>query len=181
MDEDLIGQTSFSGLIGTIFSSMHLIRGFDSFNLCVNPSLGDSDDAFENRMMHVIKCGAEHENNDKILTDTLIDSAVMLPELFEARGKPSVYYFMPIFFDSSVFGYAAVRFDNRPVVISAEYRAWLRAICRGFECFRRSDNIISSSKIARRGITTDNLTGLLTYKGFLEQAETFLHMMHNNG
>ena len=181
MDEDLIGQTSFSGLIGTIFSSMHLIRGFDSFNLCVNPSLGDSDDAFENRMMHVIKCGAEHENNDKILTDTLIDSAVMLPELFEAREKPSVYYFMPIFFDSSVFGYAAVRFDDRPVVISAEYRAWLRAICRGFECFRRSDNIISSSKIARRGITTDNLTGLLTYKGFLEQAETFLHMMHNNG
>ncbi len=181
LDEDLMGQTSFSGLIGTIFSSIHLIRGFDSFNLCVNPSLGDSGDAFENRMMHVIKCGAEHENNDKIMTDTMIDSAVMLPELFEARGKPSVYYFMPIFFDSSVFGYAAVRFDNRPVVISAEYRAWLRAICRGFECFRRSDNIISSSKIARRGITTDNLTGLLTYKGFLEQAETFLHMMHNNG
>ncbi|MBQ2066799.1 MAG: LacI family DNA-binding transcriptional regulator, partial [Clostridiales bacterium] len=159
MDEDLIGQTSFSGLIGTIFSSIHLIRGFDSFNLCVNPSLGDSDDAFENKMMHVIKCGAEHENNDKILTDTLFDKEIMLPEFSEEREKPSVYYFMPIFFDSSVFGYTAVRFDDRPVVISAEYRAWLRAICRGFECFRRSDNIISSSKIARRGITTDNLTG----------------------
>lgn len=181
MDEDLIGQTSFSGLIGTIFSSMYLVRGFDSFNLCVNPSLGDSEDAFERKIMHVIRCGTEQENNDKILTDTLFDREIMLPELFEVREKPSVYYFMPLFFDSSVFGYTAVRFDDKPVVISAEYRAWLRAICRGFECFRRSDNVISSSKIARRGITTDNLTGLLTYKGFLEQAETFLHMMHNNG
>ena len=181
LEDDLIAQTTFSGFIGNIFGSIHLIRGFDSFNLCVNPTLGDKEEFFENKIMHVIKCGAEYENNDKILTDVLFDRDAMLPELYEAREKPAVYYFLPLFYDTSVFGYTAVRFDDKVVVISAEYRAWLKSICRGFECYRRSDNVISSSKIARRGITTDNLTGLLNYKGFLEQADNFLHMMHNNG
>ena len=181
LEDDLIAQTTFSGFIGNIFGSIHLIRGFDSFNLCVNPTLGDKEEFFENKIMHVIKCGAEYENNDKILTDVLFDRDAMLPELYEAREKPAVYYFLPLFYDMSVFGYTAVRFDDKVVVISAEYRAWLKSICRGFECYRRSDNVISSSKIARRGITTDNLTGLLNYKGFLEQADNFLHMMHNNG
>ena len=181
MDEDLLAQTSFAGLIASIFSSIHHVRGFDSFNLCINPSFGDAEPAFEDKIMHVIKCGNEFENNDKILTDTLFDREAMLPELYEVREKPAVFYFMPIFYDTSVFGYAAVRFDGRVEVISAEYRAWLRSICRGFESYKRSDNLISSSKIARRGIITDNLTGLLNYRGFLEQAETFLHLMHNNG
>ena len=181
MEDDLIAQTSFSGFIGNIFGSVHLIRGFDSFNLCVNPTLGDKEDMFDSKIMHVIKCGAEYENNDKILTDVLFDRDAMLPELYEAREKPSVFYFMPLFYDQTVFGYTAVRFDGKATVISAEYRAWLKSICRGFECYRRSDNLISSSKIARRGITTDILTGLMNYKGFLEQAENFLHMAHNNG
>ncbi|MBR5358398.1 MAG: EAL domain-containing protein [Clostridiales bacterium] len=181
MDEDLIAQTSFAGLIASIFSSIHHVRGFDSFNLCINPSFGESEQVFEDKMMHVIKCGNEYENNDKILTDTLFDKKEMLPELYEIREKPSVFYFMPIFYDTSVFGFAAVRFDDRVAGISAEYRAWLRSICRGFECYKRSDSLISSSKIARHGIITDNLTGLLNYRGFLEQAETFLHLMHNNG
>ena len=181
MDEDLIGQTTFTGLINAIFSSIHLIRGFDSFNMCLNPSMGDSDKPYEDRIMHVIKCGNEFENNDRILTDTYFDRDQMLPELYEYREKPAVFYFMPFYFDDTVFGYSAVRFDNKATVISPEYRAWLRTICIGLECFRRSDALINSSKIARKGITTDALTGLLNYKGFLEQADTFLHMAKNNG
>ena len=181
MDEDLMAQTSFSGLISTIFGSIHLIRGFDSFNFCLNPSLGDSDDVFENKIMHAIKCGNEFDNNDKILSDTYFDKDEMLPELYEAREKPAVYYFMPLFFDDSVFGYTAVRFDNKVSFVSSEYRAWLRCICRGIECYKRSDALINRSKIAIQGITKDSLTGLWNYKGFLEQAETLLHLMNNNG
>ncbi|MBP5262718.1 MAG: EAL domain-containing protein [Clostridiales bacterium] len=181
MDEDLLLQTSFTGLIGAIFSSVHLVRGFDSFNLCLNPSLGAADTAFEDRIMHAIKCGGEYENNDRILSDTFFGKDQMLPELYEKRDKPSVFYFMPLYFEESIFGYSAVRFDDRAAIITPEYRAWLKSICLGIECFRRSDALISSSKIARQGITTDNMTGLLNYKGFLDQAETLLHLMNNNG
>ena len=181
MDEDLIEQTSFAGLIGAILSSIHLVRGFDSFNMCLNPSLGEANVILEDKIMHVIKCGGMHENNDKILTEKYFDKDIMLPELYEYREKPSVYYFLPLYFDESIFGYTAVRFDNAPKVISQEYRAWLKSICKGIECFKRSDALISSSKIARKGITTDSMTGLLNYKGFIEQADTFLHLMNNNG
>ncbi len=181
MDEDLIAQTSFAGLIGSIFSSIQLVRGFDSFNLCLNPSLGDSDKPFEDKIMHVIRCGNGDESEDKILTDKFFDKELMLPELFEERKSPSVFYFMPIFFDDSIFGYAAVRFDGKPTVISPEYRAWLKSICRGIECFRRSDILIGSSKIVKQGIMTDALTGLLNYKGFLDQADTLLNLMNNYG
>ena len=181
MDEDLIAQTTLSGLISSVFGSLHLIRGFDSFNMCLNPLLGDSESVFEDKIMHVIKCGGEYENNDKILSDTYFDKEEMLPELFEEREKPSVYYFMPLFFDDSVFGYTSVRFDDKVTVISSEYRAWLKSICRGIECYKRSDTLIQSSKIVHQRITTDSLTGLWNYKGFLEQSETLLHLMNNNG
>ncbi|MBP5180811.1 MAG: substrate-binding domain-containing protein, partial [Clostridiales bacterium] len=181
MDEDLIAQTSLPGLLGLIFSSIYLVRNFDSFNMFLNPSLGDAGEGFEDKVMHAISCGAEFENNDRILTDTLIEKREMLPELYEPRPKPSVFYFMPLFYDDSIFGYTAVRFDGRPIVISAEYRAWLRSICRGIECYKRSDTLINSSRIVRQGITTDTLTGLLNYKGFLEQTETLLSLMDNYG
>ena len=180
MDDDIIGQTTFTGLISTIFGCVHFIRGFDSFSLCLNPSLGSSASMFEDKIMLAIRCGREMEKNDRIMTDEYFDKPLMLPEIYEQRDKPSVFYFLPLFYDDSVFGYSAVRFD-KVETISAEYRAWLKSVCRGIECYRRSDALIGSSKIARKGITTDNLTGLLNYKGFLEQSDTFLHLMNNNG
>lgn len=181
MEDDLISQTTFTGLIGTIFGCMHLIRGFDSFSLCLNPSLGASSEPFEPVIRHCIRCGAEGANEDRILTETTFGRDEMLTELYEKREEPSVYYFYPLFFEDNVFGYTAVSYRNKPIVVAAEYRAWLRSICRGIECYRRSDALIGSSKIARKGLTTDNLTGLSNYKGFLDNAETFLHLMRNNG
>lgn len=181
MDEDLIAQTTFSGLIGTIFGSIHFILGFDSFNLCLNPSLGDSDQVFEDKIMHVIRCTSDPNSNDKIFTDTYFDKDILLPELNEKRDKPSVYYFMPLFYDDSVFGYASVRFDELILVVSPEYRAWLRSVSRGIEYFKRSDALVNRTKIAIQGITTDSLTGLFNYKGFLDQADILLQLMENNG
>ena len=181
MDDDLIGQTTFTGLISTIFGYMHLIRGFDSFNLCLNPSLGAQEQIYEDQLMQVIHCGAEGDNNDRIMTDTQYDRLLMLPEIYEQRQKPSVFYFMPLFFEENVFGFTSVRFDGRVEVPTKEYRAWFQSVCRGIECFRRSDILIGSSTIARKGITTDSLTGLPNYKGFIEQTENFLHLMRNNG
>ena len=182
MDEDMIEQSTYTGMVSTIFSNLHLIRGFDSFSLCLNPSLGDeSRGEFEDEIMEAIRCGSEKENNDRIINDSKFPREVMLPELYEYHEKPSVYYFMPIYFNDSVFGYGAIRYENRVEVTPPEYRAWLKSVARGIECYRRNDALIGSSTIARRGITTDSLTGLNNYKGFLENLETFLHLMKNNG
>ena len=179
MDEDLLAQTSLTGLVNTIFVSLHYIRGFSGFDLCLNPSLGEADGDFEEKIAHVIKCG--EKNNDRILTDTFFDKEEMLPELYEERGRPAAWYFMPLHYEDSVFGYAAVSYGDKAMSIPAEYRAWLKSVCRGIECYKRADELIDSNKIAKKGITTDNMTGLHNYRGFLEQTETFLHLMRNNG
>ena len=181
MEDDMISQTTFTGLISTIFGCMHLIRGFDSFSLCLNPTLGEYGDEFENKIMQAIKCESEDKKNDRFTTDIYFSRERMLPELYDRRAKPAVFYFMPLYYDESVFGYSVVRFDGRAEGISPGYRAWLRSVCRGIESYRRSDAIIGSSKIAKQGIFTDTLTGLPNYKGFIDNAETFMHLIHNNG
>ena len=179
MDEDLLAQSSFTGLISTIFVSLNYIRGFSSFNLCLNPMLGEAGGGFENRIMQVIRCGSD--GNDKILADSYFNKDVMLPELYEKREKPAAFCFMPLYYQDSVFGYAAVSYGDKEKVITPEYRAWLRSVSRGIECYKRSDELIGSNRIAKTGITTDSLTGLSNYLGFLERSETLLHLMHNNG
>ena len=179
MDEDLLAQSSFTGLISTIFVSLNYIRGYESFSLCLNPKLGEAGEGFEDRIMQVIRSGSD--GNDKILSDSYFDKSVMLPELYEKREKPAGFCFMPLYYQESVFGYAAVSYGDKEKIITQEYRAWLRSVSRGIECYKRSDELIGSNKIAKTGITTDNLTGLPNYLGFLERAETLLHLMKNNG
>ena len=181
MDEDMLAQTSFTGLVSTIFASMYYINGFDSFNLCLNPSLGAAEEPFEKKIMHVISSGDTTNNKDRILTETYFDREEMLPDLYESRPRPAAFYFMPLYYEKSVFGYAAVSYGDKQKVISAEYRAWLRSVSRGIECYRRAEALIGSTTIAKTGVTTDSLTGLPNYLGFLERSETLLHLMHNNG
>ena len=181
MDEDLLEQSSFTGLISTIFASLHYISGYESFNLVLNPQLGEAGPGYEEKLMHVIRCGNGGEQVDHILTDTFFSKEEMLPELFEAREKPAAYCFLPLYYEDSVFGYATISYGNKVKVITHEYRAWLKSVSRGIECFKRSDALIGSSKIAKTVVTTDSMTGLLNYKGFLERSETLLHLMLNNG
>ena len=141
--------------------------------------LGEAGGGFENRIMQVIRCGSD--GNDKILADSYFNKDVMLPELYEKREKPAAFCFMPLYYQESVFGYAAVSYGDKEKVITPEYRAWLRSVSRGIECYKRSDELIGSNRIAKTGITTDSLTGLANYLGFLERSETLLHLMHNNG
>ncbi len=179
MDEDLLAQTSFTGLVSTIFSSICYINGFESLSLCLNPSLGAAGAVFEDQIHQVIRCGAE--SKDRILTDTYFPKSEMLPELYEDRDHPAAYYFMPLYYEDTVFGYAAVSYGDHVKVIPPDYRAWIRSVSRGIECYRRTDELIGSNKIAKKGVTTDSLTGLANYLGFLEQSETLLHLMKNNG
>ena len=181
MDEDLLTQSSFTGLISTIFGSIQFISGVEDFSLCLNPSLGEVGAEYEDRILQIIRCGSQAENNNRIMPDAYFDRNAMLPQLYEERERPAAFYFMPLYYEDSVFGYAAVSYGDQIRVISPEYRAWLRSVSRGIECYRRSDELIGSNKIAKKGITTDSLTGLSNYRGFLERAETLLHLMRNNG
>ncbi len=187
MDDDLLSQTSFTGLISTIFSYVYQIREFEDFAICLNDNIRDSGRSgkslsrFSENMIPVIKCGPEGANRDHLDLKTSFPVEEMLPSVFEDRDHPAAYYFFPLNFDDHVFGYAAISYGNDPVAASSELRAWLKSASRGIEYFRRSDEFVRSHSIIETGIIRDNLTGLYNYQGFVKQAETFIHMVKNNG
>ena len=181
LDDDLMAQTTYTGLINSIVTNIRLIRGFDGFSVCLNPGLGIFGPEFEDQMSETIRVGAESENNDRIMQDQMFFKEQMLPALYDVREKPAIFFFMPLFYEDSMFGFAAVRYDGKYHSVTPEYRAWLRSVARGIECYRRTDTLIGSNKIAKGGITTDSLTGLPNYRGFIEKSENYLNLVHNNG
>ena len=187
MDDDLLSQTSFTGLISTIFSYVYQIRDFEDFAICLNENIRDGVRAektgsrYTGNMIPVIRCGPVDANRDRLDFENTFPVEEMLPSVFEDRDHPAAWYFFPLNFDDHVFGYSAISYGNRPVGASSELRAWLKSASRGLEYFRRSDEFIRSHSIIETGIIRDNLTGLYNYQGFVRQAETFIHMVKNNG
>ncbi|MBO4579502.1 MAG: EAL domain-containing protein [Clostridiales bacterium] len=187
MDDDLLGQTTFTGLISTISSYVYQIRDFEDFCLCLNEDIRDSGrtgrttSSYTRRMTPVIRCGPKGANQDHLDLKDSFPIGSVLPSFNEDRDHPVAYYFMPVNFDDHVFGYAAISYGDKIRVVDPEYRAWLKSVSRGIEYFRRSDEFVKSNAILETGIIRDNLTGLYNYQGFVRQAQTFINMVKNNG
>ena len=57
MTEDVINQTTFTGLINTIYSYAYQIRPFENFSLCINSNWLKKNDSLAEEMLQVIRCG----------------------------------------------------------------------------------------------------------------------------
>ncbi|SCW55580.1 diguanylate cyclase (GGDEF) domain-containing protein [Ruminococcaceae bacterium YRB3002] len=172
MDEDLLSQSTFYGLMNTIFSYTYQIREFTSFSLCLNDdwqhynseeSMGRTP--FTDKMIHALYCGPENSGQDKIGVDDYFDREILVPELLEERDKPSVYYFTPIYFENMAYGYAAISFEE-PVAHTESYRLWLRCVTRGLEYFKRQEQLRITNSMLEANLIREPLTGFFNYKGF---------------
>jgi len=186
MDDDLLSQNSFTGLVSSIFSYVYQIRDFEYLYICLNSdladgtSLGKASSTFTEKMIPVIRCGPEGFNQDHLDLKSNFATRDMLPEYSKDRDHPAAFFFMPLNFDDHVFGYSVISYP-KPVSLNSEYRAWLKSVSRGIEYYRRSDEIVRSNAILETGIVRDNLTGLYNYQGFVKQAGTFISTVKNNG
>ncbi len=186
MDEDLLSQSSFYGLMNTIFSYTYQIRHFAGFDLClskdwqhVDERVNRSNEPFSDRMMHALYCGPENAGEDKIGVDDYFDRNELLPRLFDQREKPAVFFFTPIYFEDMAYGYAAISFDE-PRSYSEEYRIWLRCIMRGLEYFKRQEQLRVMNAALEANMVRDPLTGFHNYKGFQKQSGEILAKLKNS-
>ena len=191
LDEDLIIQNDFNGLMKTAFSYVFQIRGFESFSICLNDKwqsraklmagaidesrlsperLSDTDKFFSRKMMHVIACRPESYNCDRVSNDVYFDRHVLIPRLDMDRAKPEAFFFTPLHFEESVFGYAVLSYTD-PGSYKKSYRFWLHSIMRGLENFRRYDELNTINKKLEASLVRDPLTGFYNYNGFLRQTE----------
>lgn len=185
MDEDLLSQSTFLGLMNTVFSYTFQIRDYRNFSLCLNAdwqhyNTGNirSSEPFTQMMMHVLYSGIENEGMDKICVNEFFNKSELVPEFNEERDKPVVFYFTPIYFENMTFGYAAISYDQ-PHSHSEAYRIWLRSVMRGLEFFREQDELRTMNAKLEANLVREPLTGFYNFKGFQNQADSILKMMKN--
>ena len=196
LDEDLVIQNDFDGLAKTTFSYVFQIREFESFSICLNDKwqqkakamsgaiddsrisperLSDVDRFFTKKMMHVIACREERLSLDRVSDDVYFDRHVLIPRLDSERMKPEAFFFTPLHFEESTFGYAVLSYTE-PRSYKKSYRFWLHSIMRGLENFRRYDELIAINKKLEASLVRDPLTGIYNYNGFLQQTEDIIIM-----
>ena len=196
LDEDLVIQNDFENLMKTVFSYVFQIRDFESFSLCLNnmwqekakqmagtitdsrlsvEKLTDTDRYFSNKMMHVIACRPESYHCDRVSDEVYFDREVLVPRLGMSREKPEAFFFTPLHFEDSVFGYAVLSYTE-PKSYKKSYRFWLHSIMRGLENFRRYDELLNINKKLEASLIRDPLTGIYNYNGFLQQIEKTISM-----
>jgi len=180
MDEDLLSQSTFYGLMNTVFSYTYQIREFASFSLCLNEdwqhyNTGDirPSGPFSKRMVRVLFCGPENMGQDRIAMDDFFDRDDLIPGLDDERDKPRVFFFTPVYFEDTAYGYSVISFD-KPHSHSEGYRIWLRCVMRGLEYFRRQEQLRSSNAKLEANLVRDPITGFYNYKGFQSQADEIL-------
>ncbi len=202
LDEDLVIQNDFDGLMKTTFSYVFQIRDFESFSLCLNSNwqakakamsgviddsrlsverLSDTDRFYTEKMMHVIACRPEELNSDRFSDDVYFDRNVLIPRLESERIKPEAFFFTPLHFEESTFGYAVISYSE-PRSYKRSYRFWLHSIMRGLENFRRYDELNAINKKLEASLVRDPLTGIYNYNGFIQQTENIILMspLHEN-
>ena len=196
LDEDLVIQNDFNALMKTTFSYVFQIRDFESFSICLNDKwqakakamsgaiddsrlspgrLSDTDKFFTRKMMHVIACRPENLNCDRVSDDVYFDRNVLIPRLDASRMKPEAFFFTPLHFEESIFGYAVLSFTE-PRSYRKSYRFWLHSIMRGLENFRRYDELAVINRKLEANLIRDPLTGIYNYNGFLRQTEDIVTM-----
>lgn len=180
--EDMFCQSDFEGLMNTIFSYVYQIRDFDNFHICLNSDWNHLEDTdcdtkwndYTEEMIHILRCGKEGANQDKVDFEDTFSRHILLPELQKAHDVPMAYTFTPLHFEERCFGYAVVSYGNQPHGYEEEYRLWIRSVMQGLECFRRIEDLKRSNRILESSRIRDNLTGFYNYKGFMTGAVSLI-------
>ncbi|MCR4641250.1 MAG: diguanylate cyclase [Lachnospiraceae bacterium] len=92
----------------------------------------------------------------------------MTPLLNDESLEPSIFYFSPIHFESTTFGYCVLRrsLEDR-VVLSLVYRTWLRFVNNALEMTRTRMQLLAMS-------VRDSMTGLFNRRGMQLELDKLL-------
>ncbi len=167
--ERLCASKNIEDCIVNIESNAYNVFPFENFYLCLREHWEDFNEditsGFPAQMKMVLRRDERtgktfHSNKDGILFDT----KEMLPGLFDEREESSVFYFMSVHFNDTIFGYSVLqrKLDSR--LIDIVYRNWMRFISSTLEMIRIRETYIHNA-------VKDAMTGLTNKRGMYEALE----------
>ena len=149
--EQFVNSKDLRECLFNIYRSVYLIRPYSDFYMCLKENWYDIDSktikGYPEKMriiMHTnkkddeeitenMRCFTKYDNKGEYSFDTKL----MLPDMYEERDEPSVFYFSPVHFNSDTFGYSVVRNDlSQHQKINFVYRNWIRYINNALEMAR---------------------------------------------
>lgn len=180
MTEDVVNQTSFTSLVNTIYSYSYQIRPFEGFSMCINDDWQKNYSGFTDEMIQVIRCGSTGVK-DSVNFDIKYNRELILPDIYDDRTKPCVFYFLPFAYDERIFGFTCISYTDPNQCIDDTFRSYCRRCMIGFEVLRRASQSVSENDSIRDGLIKDNLTGLYNYQGLLSEGSYLMSKMSNKG
>ena len=181
MNEDMLLQTSFSGVINTVFTNTFQIRPYHSLNVCLNDDWTTEKTTYTNRMLHIIQCGSEGSNSDNLNFLRYFDRSDILSELHDVFYKPRAFFFFPLHFESISFGFVSLCYTDPHKIPGQEERTWIRNTILGLEHFRRRDAFVHNNSIMEDRLKRDPITGMYNYSGFINEAASIVAKTRNFG
>ena len=154
-----------------IYRTTYMIYPFSSFFLCLREDWLDMEHDItagypEKMCLSLTKSniGDREFYENKIRFDT----AEMLPNLFEDRGKPYAFYFSAVHFGSKTLGYTVLQREMKDYKrFNLVFRNWLRFVNTALEMSRSKHRLSELS-------VHDKMTGLLNRRGMYEQYDIML-------
>ena len=173
MRENVLMQTDVMGYISTVYSYAYQISGAESFHLCLVDNIcqmGRVDmprnEGYPRKMIHAIRYN--RSNRDCMVSiEDIFETKQMLPELSTYTDDPQAYFFTPIFYENSCFGYAVLSYGSVPRSLDKLYNRWIKIVALGLESLRRNMVIkelrdklseIKTAKFAKLDAEYENLT-----------------------
>lgn len=169
MFENFTGSESVEDCLEKISSSVYLIKPFEWYYLCLESNWLEEDmctvKGYSPVMNTVIGCinarCQEDYRHSFISMDSSreFDISLMLPQLYEEREKPSVFYFVPMHFKDRALGYSVLRCDcDQKLKIGTVFRNWVRNVNNALEMVRVQHRLMAFSE-------RDAMTGLYNRRG----------------
>ena len=178
MYENFTASSDIEDCMWKIYGSDYLIRPYGDFYLCLTENWINADDMTEkgyppvmNNVIHTVPTNtfeAPSEKQHLSLDSThIFDTKLMLPQLYDDRDVPSVFYFAPVHFANHTLGYSVLRCDlTQEHKIGCVYKNWLRNVNNALETVRIRYQLL---KFSHR----DVMTGLYNRRGMDDMLKKF--------
>lgn len=185
MFENLTIAVGPNDCLKKIYEETYLIRPYGDFYLCLTEEWlnteSDITSGYPERMKEVIHSKPAKDSNNvdgEIYFSNddkrIFDTSVMLPELWEERDEPSVFYFSPIHFDEKTLGYSVLR---NPLSMKHKmdivFRNWTRNVNNALEMTRMQNRLVAFSQ-------RDAMTGLYNRRGMDEKLSAVMSGLKEN-
>lgn len=176
--ENLVSVNGPAQCIYEIYKNTHTLRPYKDFYICLREDWMDTEtsmiDGYPERMRLMLHADSATDSDDtQGISFTPNDPAgersfyteEMLPELFEEREEPMVFYFSPIHFAEQTLGYAVLTAElSQGRKIDYVFHNWLRNINNALEMMRVRSRIQTKSEI-------DAMTGLYNRRAMENKLE----------